>query len=144
MKKLVYFLVFCFIAFISFQVLIKNIKKPEFYVAGYVTVKEDMAQLASSYSHLFFAIYADEKDQMPYGASRQSINHDFAKGSFHFILDKNNFFVMQKGREFPKKFKLKVSLSKSDKISPNSAENFSDIKKNVKLGETKANFSLLP
>ena len=79
---------------------------------------------------------------MPYGASRQKINHDFFKSPYHFILDKSNFFVMRQGEKFPKKFKLKVTLSQSDKVLYNSNESFSDIKYDVKLGETGISFEI--
>lgn len=137
-------MVFFFVFFLVVQVLKQNIKKPQYYVAGYVTVPPEFSNMASSYSHMFIALYAEDNDRMPFGASRQEINHDFSRGDLHFVLNEQNFFVMQKGRDFPRKFKIKVSLSNSDKVTPGSSAQMTATLSQVPLGETKLSFTLVP
>ena len=145
MKKIFYLLIFLFIVTSSLFVLMKNIKRPDYYAAGYISVHPDISKLASSYHNVFFALYTSANNKMPYGASRQTIHHDFTRGSYHFILNKENFFIMRKGEDFPKTFNLKVTLSKSDKVSlVSSGEKISDTQKGLKLGETQIRFNLLP
>ena len=122
----------------------KNIEKPQYYVAGEIKVSQDLAYLASSYSHVFIALYASEEDKMPYGAFRQQIKHNFTRGSLHFVINKANLFVMQPGKELPKKIKIKATLSRSAQVSPGSLENYSDIKTGISLGETHVSFDLKP
>ena len=48
---------------------------------------------------------------------------------------------MRKGEKFPETFKLKVTLSKSDKVTLDPSEKISDSKTNLKLGSTQINFN---
>ena len=57
MKKKFYLLIFLFIVTSSLFVLMKNIKKPDYYAAGYIAVHPDISELASSYHNVFFALY---------------------------------------------------------------------------------------
>lgn len=121
--------------------LVKNIKKPEYYIAGSIEASSQIAKDLSSYSYLFFSLYDDPKVKMPYGASKQFIHHDFSKGAFYFILDKNNFFIMKQKQKFPKKFRLKLRFSKRDKITE-SEDDLTLEKDHLHLGDSQLRFKL--
>ena len=117
-KKKIYFFSFLILSLAAFFLLVKNIKKPNFYVAGHIEASSLAASELSSFSYVFFSVYDEaNSSSMPYGASRQSIQHDFSRGDFHFVLNPSNFFVMpSSNKDFPKNFTLKVKFSHSETV----------------------------
>ena len=135
-KKKIYFFSFFILSSAVFFLLVKNIKKPNFYVAGHIEASSLAASDLSSFSYVFFSVHDEvNSSPMPYGASRQSIQHDFSRGNYHFVLNPSNFFVMpSSSKDFPEKFTLKVKFSHSETVGE--ASSVSKEIKEISKGDT--------